>query len=337
MKRTLLLALSLCLSVVSIAQSETPIPKDSPAKDGTGYMPVFQDSTLVFNIVQTVTCYSNDYDYDPDYLGGCFLTIPIRFQRYDSIFGNTYNVFGFGADDLYVREDTSTGMIFRYYPELDTEVVECDMSLMPGDTFWMPDFLDKFPEGVWLPDEYYYTEMSDKFTVVDSVSIVDGRKVIYLRPFNESLFFSSLYFPEFVPSLKFIEGIGPTYGPFGKIRFSLEPPLGLLLCVHYGDSLVYMNNPVLGCYQSGGDVPEYPESVMQLYPNPASRMLNVEFEGVENPQGVFTISDIAGIVVLSQECNSTVTQLDVSRLKSGIYVVGFRNGKGYIVKKFVKI
>ena len=205
MKRTLLLALSLCLSVVSIAQSETPIPKDSPAKDGTGYMPVFQDSTLVFNIVQTVTCYSNDYDYDPDYLGGCFLTIPIRFQRYDSIFGKTYNVFGFGADDLYVREDTSTGMIFRYYPELDTEVVECDMSLMPGDTFWMPDFLDKFPEGVWLPDEYYYTEMSDKFTEVDSVSIVDGRKVIYCASKkNRGI---ELYF-KFIKQLKVLFVVG---------------------------------------------------------------------------------------------------------------------------------
>lgn len=335
MKRALLLALSLCLSVVSFAQLETAVPEDSPAKGGTGYMPVFQDSTLVFNIATTVTCYTNDYD--PGYLGGCILTVPISFQRYDSIFGNTYNIFDFGAYDIYVREDTSNGMIFRFYPELDTEVVVCDMSLMPGDTFWMPEFHDKFP-GVWPPDEYSYTEMFEKFTMVDSVSVVDGRKVIYLRPFNESLFFGSLYYPEFVPSLKFIEGIGPTYGPFGKIRFSMEPPLGLLLCVHYGDSLVYMNNPVLGCYQyGGGDVPEYPESVMRLYPNPASRMLNVEFEGVENPQGVFTISDIAGIVVLSQECNSTVTQLDVSRLKSGIYLVSFRNGKGYIVKKFVKI
>ena len=72
-------------------------------------------------------------------------------------------------------------------------------------------------------------------------------------------------------------------------------------------------------------------------PNPVSQLLNVEFDGMENPQGIITVCDISGIVVLSQECNSTVTQLDVSRLKSGIYVVIFHNGNGKIVKKVVKM
>ena len=66
-------------------------------------------------------------------------------------------------------------------------------------------------------------------------------------------------------------------------------------------------------------------------------LLNVEFDGMENPQGVITVMDMSGVVVLAQECNTTVTQLDVSRLKSGIYVVVFRNGNGKIVKKFVKL
>lgn len=39
-----------------------------------------------------------------------------------------------GVSNIYVREDT-LGRIYRYYPALDTEVVVCDMSLMPGDTF----------------------------------------------------------------------------------------------------------------------------------------------------------------------------------------------------------
>lgn len=37
-----------------------------------------------------------------------------------------------------LREDTVLGRLYRYYPELDTEVVLCDMSLQQGDTFRLP-------------------------------------------------------------------------------------------------------------------------------------------------------------------------------------------------------
>ena len=242
--------------------------------------------------------------------------------------------------DIYVREDTLTGRIYRYYPELDTEVVVCDMSLDVGDTFRMPDVMDRVqyvPNGNYW--DYYYTETNQP-TVVDSVIYVEDRKIIFLKPFScgdafsGGLYFGDELFQDLYPNLRFIEGVGPTYGPLGHINMGADY-MNLLLCVHYGDSLVYMNHPILGCYQSGAGVPEYPASIMRLYPNPANQVLNVEFDGVETPSGVITITDIAGVVVLSQECSSTVTSLDVSRLKSGVYVIGFRNDKGYIVKKYL--
>ena len=76
---------------------------------------------------------------------------------------------------------------------------------------------------------------------------------------------------------------------------------------------------------------------MKLYPNPATNTLHVEFEGTDDPQGTLTVTDITGVVVLTRECHEPVTQLDVSHLTPGLYVVSFRNGKGVLVRKFVKL
>ena len=76
---------------------------------------------------------------------------------------------------------------------------------------------------------------------------------------------------------------------------------------------------------------------MKLYPNPVTNTLNVEFEGTDDPQGTLTVTDITGVVVLTRECHNPVTQLDVSNLTPGLYVVSFRNAQGVVVRKFVKM
>lgn len=307
----------------------------------TGYMPVFPDGSITFNVAVPETCYSTDPI--ADYLG-CVSTQRITGPNETAMLqGNEYKFFNHYSDVFYVREDTLTGRIFRYYPELDTEVLVCDMSLSVGDTFRMPDVMDRVQYGPSSDYWFYYYSETNKLTVVDSVAYVEGRKIIYLKPFGtqdsiESTFFSGddRIFPELFPNLRFIEGVGPTYSPFGYINAG-SGNLNMLLCVYYGDSLIYMRHPILGCEQWGSGIYEYPSSSMNLYPNPANDVLNVVFEGVENPQGVITVINMAGIVVQCHECSSTVTQLDVSRLKTGIYMVCFRNEKGRIVKKFVKI
>ena len=330
---------SLLLLCGGVVRGQEAFTSNHSKNEKTSYMPVFPNGSIKFNIAMPVSCYS--IDPIPDYLG-CVITESIAGPNAIIIVQDKeYKVFEHFFD-IYVREDTLTGRIYRYYPELDTEVVVCDMSLSVGDTFRMPDVMDRVQNGpgsdYW---DYYYHE-TNKPTVVDSVVYVGGRKIIFLKPFgfyadpDGSLYFGSEMFQDIYPNLRFIEGVGPTYGPFGYINRGAGY-MNLLLCVHYGDSLVYMNHPILGCYQFGTGVFEYPASTMRLYPNPASQMLNVEFDGKEPPLGVITVTDMAGVVVLSQECSSAVTSLDVSRLKSGVYVIGFRNDKGYIVKKFVKM
>ncbi len=80
-----------------------------------------------------------------------------------------------------------------------------------------------------------------------------------------------------------------------------------------------------------------PDASMKIYPNPAGNTLHVEFEGTDDLQGTLTVTDLTGVVVLTQECHNPVTQIDVSNLSPGLYVVAFRNEKGVVVKKFVKM
>ena len=79
------------------------------------------------------------------------------------------------------------------------------------------------------------------------------------------------------------------------------------------------------------------EATFKAYPNPATNTLHVEFDGTDDPQGTLTVTDITGVAVLTRECHEPVTQLDVSNLTPGLYVVSFRNAQGVVVRKFVKM
>ncbi len=313
-----------CLNIydeeVTIAET-----RQASAKDGEGYMPVLTNDTVTFSIALKVTTYINDNEYDPWCLGA--MSLPFTSKDSDTAIFNNKRYRSFYYNTVYLREDTLTGRIFRYYPYSDTEVVTCDMSLQEGDTFYFPS----------TPDTYtWYEELSGQgFVVVDSVTYSNGRKVIWFPPVDvDGSFFSTWHrsYP-----LCFIEGVGPTYGPFGRVVESFEEWLGLLLCVHHNDSLVYMTDPVLGCEQFITSVPEHPEISIKLYPNPATNILHVEFEGTDDPQGTITVTNLTGVVVLTRECHEPVTQLDVSNLSPGLYVVSFRNEKGVVVRKFVKM
>ena len=79
------------------------------------------------------------------------------------------------------------------------------------------------------------------------------------------------------------------------------------------------------------------DATFKVYPNPTRNTLHVEFEGADDPQGTLTVTDIAGVVVFTRECHDPVTQINVSNLTPGLYVVAFRNGNGVVVRKFVKL
>ena len=63
------------------------------------------------------------------------------------------------TDEVYFREDTVLGRLYRYYFRLDTEVLFCDMSLRQGDTFWLPFPRVPITWDYYLAMDYLYGEM----------------------------------------------------------------------------------------------------------------------------------------------------------------------------------
>ncbi len=290
------------------------------AKDGEGYMPVLTDDSLSFSIAFGPLPVKSDSLYlgaqSVLFAGGASDTAIFNNKKY-RVFKAVSNV-EFTAPGLmmYLREDTTTGQLFRYYPDDDTEVITCDLSLQPGDTFC----LSSGNYSCWT---------------VDSVTYEEGRKVVWFPPV--ALCGGNLLSAQYPYRNCFIEGVGPAFGPFEIVNSGIAYDLGLLLCVHHNDSLVYMTDTVLGCVQYAVSIPGYPDVSMKIYPNPAGNTLHVEFEGTDDPQGTITVTNITGVVVLTRECHEPVTQLDVSNLSPGLYVVSFRNEKGVVVRKFVKM
>lgn len=96
--------------------------------------------------------------------------------------------------DLFVREDTSMGHIYRYYPNLQQEVLWCDMSLNVGDTFHLPE-IDGNP---WY--EYYYNEENTDL-IVDSIIYMNGRKIICFQSADFSYSRFSIILPIFLTTI----------------------------------------------------------------------------------------------------------------------------------------
>lgn len=227
--------------------------------------------------------------------------------------------FCLGGVHAYLREDTSCGKIYRYYPNIDSEYVWCDMSLNVGDTFCLPTINE---------DEHWYEGQNTKL-VVDSIVYVKGRKIIYF-PWSASSFL------DIDTKLRFIEGIGPTYGPMGFEPIELNS-LCFLSCVHFNDSLVFMANAEAGCdihYENieEKNIPQY----IRLHPNPVNNMLYIQSLD-EQEIGDITICDISGRTIYHTYVNTSSTTIDISQLDNGVYVIMLNDNNRKDIYKFVKI
>jgi hypothetical protein len=75
--------------------------------------------------------------------------------------------------------------------------------------------------------------------------------------------------------------------------------------------------------------------MLNLFPNPANSSLNVWIEGVEQKVQI-KVYDIMGKLVMQQTSTTTLTQMNVSKLSAGIYMLNVNNGKETRAAKFVK-
>ena len=75
--------------------------------------------------------------------------------------------------------------------------------------------------------------------------------------------------------------------------------------------------------------------VISIYPNPATESLFIRTTvGIE---GTITLHNILGEKILEQNINSNQTELNISRLNQGVYMLGIQDKGVITANKFVKI
>jgi len=277
------------------------------------YQSIFGDSTQFSVFVPFLYWKAQmNNDYDPELVEG--YTEHFFFKRgNDTIFnGKTYqtgnsdgNNNGICDEDnrfVYVREDTVNGKIYSYFPRCNEEYLVCDLSLHIGDTFYL------YKCG-WDGTEY------DRYMVADSVTYLEGKKVIYFRDI----------YAGYQENIKvfFMEGIGTIFGPSSH-RCAYHGFMKVLLCVHKNDNLVYIRNPesAYGCdynYSIGG-VKEYPNNKLHIYPNPVH--FSFQIKEIDNFQNqTVSIYNIYGQLVKREQILNKDHIFHIGNLCKGVYMV----------------
>lgn len=80
------------------------------------------------------------------------------------------------------------------------------------------------------------------------------------------------------------------------------------------------------------------EMSVKLYPNPATNVVNININGLQQSKpATLSIISTAGNVLKTMQSNNSTTQLDVLSLVSGVYTVKIVSAEKIIYKQFVKL
>ena len=327
------------------------------------YMSFFGDSTWKYQY-SVITRPPQDYiDYPPETpnaLGVYCITISACFSR-DNVNSNhhyksschehdgePYASSWYDGSSIY--EDTTMGRLFH------SGYLICDMSLSVGDTF-----VHKGQCYTLYDDWEPHIDTVRVTMIVDSIQYLAGRKIIFLSLLDhqDDYFFGTGnqgQLNDYNLSIRFIEGIGPTYGllhyscyfiNFYNLYhglhdgfYYLNPQLNLLQCMYKDDSLVYLAHEGLDCdqscfgYQVGLQGVAMP--YVNLYPNPAAEYVVLDLSTGEEMDGLFVITDMLGRQCLQQEAEGTKCQIPVADLPTGMYFLTYKDGRRTVTKKFLK-
>ena len=339
------------------------------------YMSFFGDSTWRYHvtyITQPPEDYLNYPPETPNMLGVYCQTLTACYCK------NSHFYYGHGQydtslyepvschdhdDDTYsyawrigdvLSEDTAYGRLY------EGPYLLCDMSLSEGDTFVLTGLCDFFYKEVVFESNITHTYHIDTIhieMIVDSISYIMGRKMIFLSLLDHQndYFFGNGnegYLSNQNLSIRFIEGVGPTYGLLSRCYYFnldvegnsnpwennvyLAPWLGLLQCMYKDDSLVYMAHESLGCDQTCVGIQDHSQPIMNLYPNPATQYVVLDMSTGAEMDGMVVITDMLGRQCLQQKVGETSVRISVMDLPTGMYFLTYSSGKRKVTRKFLK-
>jgi hypothetical protein len=364
MKKLVFTLLGLLLYLSSFAQYESFFGKNSTTfRQFKGMIPQYDKSIgYMLNALNAIGCNyelsfsKNDTVIINDTLYHKATINIVPFDDDDAFFGrNCENCTDceYFTLNTFFREDTINGRLYRKdftsHGIYTKEILVCDMSLQAHDKFM---FI-----GYTLG---YYTTIhyNDYELVVDSVGYINDKKVIY---FGCDI---AAYYTEYNEygggigettkiKLQFIEGIGPThainsYGDdigyyvgndgipvlaFGGARSHF------LLCKYLDDTLTFMTNLILGCFQEGTWNPvnvKQNKVKTEIHCHVENNILYISFpENVNIQQGELYIIDFLGRMRYNKRINNNPEQVNISDLSLGLYILVYSDGKNKLQTKFI--
>jgi aldose sugar dehydrogenase len=150
---------------------------------------------------------------------------------------------------------------------------------------------------------------------------VTGDTIPYFRDTNRyrDMAFSSDGLKMFIIT----DSIGTTSGPSGTSNSSLTNR-GAILVYRFTGSVLPLGD--------GNRVTPNRDYVINVYPNPASQILNINLERAVTKPIRYELYDVTGRRLFSDVSSKTTFTIDVANLKRGVYVIRMFNGYGLEVK-----
>lgn len=223
-----------------------------------------------------------------------------------------------------MREDVNTGQVwyrdirifFGGSPSDTIERLAFHFGLNVGDTFDISNY-------DLQPGQY-----PDTFNIVDSIRYINGLKHIY---------FKGVYQPHqggYNEPFTIIEGVGSNVGVLWKFYQGTMMMGQYLLCSYKaGQKTAYHNKYYNGaCKTQTGSVSETEKnSLISLYPLPASKIVNINNRTAEKINKIQIISQTGQLV--KEATSLEITSVEIEDIPAGYYYLKLHTGNGYMTVK----
>ena len=246
---------------------------------------------------------------------------PMPYTRYNEITHYWYN---FTSNTLFIRESKNNDKVFLLFKIGDTSFVETilmDLNLNVGDT--LPSMS---PLASIAPDGYAI----NKTVIVDSVSYDNGLKTIYTNLYHQSRYE--------IDTLKFIEGVGPTFGlMYSMLRSDYINESFIMLCQEKDSVLnFHSDGEIPFCFygENSENVREANDSKPVISPNPARNILFIN--NLPDTKWYISLYSLQGTPLMELSGNGKEEQLDLSFLPAGTYFLVIQYHDNIIRKKIIK-
>jgi hypothetical protein len=219
-------------------------------------------------------------------------------------------------EQYFMREDTIEKRVYQYYNGIES--LQYDFKMQVGDTFFMPN-------NAWIygVDFIILDSIINNLTYVNGLFLANNISLDIVSPRVFYLSDTTLWQTVFI----WIEGIGSLRSPCNQWDHTLT-----LLC-HYNnegfrDYHCFYDTSCTGFELIGINNDLLKEDAIRIFPNPVKEKVRIVVKGFREVE-LYGLSGQLLIHCLDSE-------VDLSQLKRGVYVIKVRTRSGIYLEKIIK-